>query len=180
MKIFNRAINFFIMRIKAIRVVPPIAYLIGTLIFSPGGCGVEQNPSAESPVVSKAEMAPEFIINATGNTITDMQYDLQEIRVRSGSKVKITLINKANTDALEHNLVVVRDGKEKEVVTEGLSFRNFDYYNAESPNVIKGTQITRPGEASSMEFIAPEPGTYRYICTYPEHWQRMQGKMVVD
>ena len=35
------------------------------------------------------------------------------------------------------------------------------------------------GESATVEFVAPEPGTYTYICSYSGHWYMMKGEMVV-
>jgi azurin len=31
-----------------------------------------------------------------------------------------------------------------------------------------------------IEFIAPEKGTYDYICSFPGHFAMMKGKLIVE
>ena len=46
--------------------------------------------------------------------------------------------------------------------------------------VLQATSMV-PGRASeALTFTAPtEPGEYPFVCTFPRHWQRMNGVMVV-
>jgi len=36
------------------------------------------------------------------------------------------------------------------------------------------------GESDTIEFEAPPEGEYDYICSFPGHYQQMQGKLVVS
>ncbi len=46
--------------------------------------------------------------------------------------------------------------------------------------ILAHTPMSTPGETVQVTFTAPsEPGTYRYICTYPGHYVMMQGTMTV-
>jgi plastocyanin len=40
--------------------------------------------------------------------------------------------------------------------------------------------MAEPGKTVTFEFTAPEAGTYTYICTYPGHWMKMQGTLIVE
>ncbi|MFN5664281.1 MAG: plastocyanin/azurin family copper-binding protein [Bacteroidota bacterium] len=43
-----------------------------------------------------------------------------------------------------------------------------------------GSAVSQPAATVTVEFTAPEPGTYTYICTYPGHWMAMQGTLIVE
>jgi hypothetical protein len=48
------------------------------------------------------------------------------------------------------------------------------------PLVLHSTTLVKPGETMRLAFTAPaEPGEYIYVCTFPGHWVRMYGVMLV-
>ncbi len=147
------------------------------------GCGnSNQNNQTTSAPAEQAAPAKnyEFTINAVGNTMADMSYDTKELKVTAGSKVKINLTNQGSDASMLHNIVIVKQGSEKDVATEGINLKDQNYFNAQNPNVIAGSAVSQPGATVMLEFIAPEPGTYTYICTYPGHWMKMQGTLIVE
>lgn len=49
-----------------------------------------------------------------------------------------------------------------------------------SPLVLHATNLLKEGETARLGFTAPkEPGEYIYVCTFPGHWVRMYGVMLV-
>ena len=53
-------------------------------------------------------------------------------------------------------------------------------YVPQSDDVLAWTDITPPGERTTIWFRAPaEPGRYPFLCTFPGHWMAMQGELVV-
>ena len=53
-------------------------------------------------------------------------------------------------------------------------------YVPESEFVFAATEMVQPNKSSRITFNAPsEPGEYPYVCTFPQHWYRMYGVMVV-
>src|SRR5262249_26723290 len=53
-------------------------------------------------------------------------------------------------------------------------------YVPSSPKVLFATKLAPPGEKVQLAFSAPEePGEYPFVCTFPGHWRRMSGRMVV-
>ena len=48
-------------------------------------------------------------------------------------------------------------------------------------SVLAYTFVVPPGGTHVTHFRAPaEAGAYPYICTFPGHWQAMQGVLVVE
>ena len=47
-------------------------------------------------------------------------------------------------------------------------------------SVLANTKVVGGGEKDTIEFTAPAPGTYDYICTFPGHYAIMKGKLVVQ
>jgi len=114
-------------------------------------------------------------------------YDIKEFTVKPGQKVKLTLINPADSVTRQpHNVLIVKPGK-KDVVgmaaNAGMAdpaFLTTKQAVPESPEILHHSKLVQPGEKDTLEFTAPtEPGDYPYICTYPGHWAIMNGVMKV-
>ena len=130
---------------------------------------------SETKEVSKPQRVEEITIRTQGNSLTEMSYDLQEISVTEGSKVKITLINQATDSAMIHNIVFVYEGTRNATATAGLKAGPEKDYVPDLITVIAASHLAKPGETVALEFDAPEVGSYYFICTYPGHWQKMTG-----
>src|SRR5262249_31140332 len=61
----------------------------------------------------------EFQLNATGNSIDVMSFSMPEIRVKSGTTVKIHFNNMAKDSAMKHNFFIVKNGTMEQVATAG-------------------------------------------------------------
>lgn len=114
-------------------------------------------------------------------------YDIKEFTVKPGQKVKLKLINPADSVTRQpHNVLIVKPGK-KDVVgmaaNAGMADPAFlTTKNAvpESPEILHHSKLVQPGGEDVMEFTAPmEAGDYPYLCTYPGHWAIMNGVMKV-
>ena len=114
-------------------------------------------------------------------------YDIKEFTAKPGQKVKLTLINPADSVTRQpHNVLIVKPGK-KDVVgmaaNNGLSDPAFlTTKNAipDSTEILFHSKLVQPGQQETIEFAAPmEVGDYPYICTYPGHWAIMNGLMKV-
>ena len=50
----------------------------------------------------------------------------------------------------------------------------------DSPDVLFSTKLVKEGETERLGFTAPKkPGEYIFVCTFPGHWVRMYGVMLV-
>ena len=134
--------------------------------------------------LAKAEEVFEITITADK---TQFLYDVKEFSVKAGQKVKITLINPADSVSRQpHNLLVVNPGT-KDVVgmaaNAGMADPTFlteKQAVPDSEDVLFSSKLIQAGEEDVMEFTAPEaPGDYPYLCTYPGHWAIMNGVMTV-
>ena len=134
---------------------------------------------------------PTFAEDAFEITITSdkvqFAYDVKEFSVKPGQKVKLTLVNPADSVAkAPHNLLIVSPGK-KDVVgmaaNMGLAdpeFMTTKQAIPESTDILFHTKLVQPGGPETLEFVAPaEAGDYPFICTYPGHWMLMHGIMKV-
>lgn len=132
---------------------------------------------AASPVTVNADGVAEVVIGATDA----MQYTVKEFTVKAGQKVKLTLKHTGQLPkaAMGHNLVILKpDVTAKSFATAAVTAK--DYFPQDKiDQTIAHTQLIGGGETSTIEFTAPDAGTYEYICSYPNHWAMMLGKMTV-
>ena len=115
-------------------------------------------------------------------------FDIKEFTVKAVQKVKLKLINPADSVTRQpHNVLIVKPGK-KDVVgmaaNAGLTdpeFMTTKQAVPESEDILFHSKLIQPGEEDVLEFEAPsEPGEYPYMCTYPGHWMLMNGVMTVE
>ncbi len=116
-------------------------------------------------------------------TVRDqMAYDTTEIAVAAGRPVEIVLVN---NDIQPHNMVLVKPGSMFQVGTfidqntTSAAFAAAGYVPP-SDQILRATRMLEPNAQDRVSFTAPgEPGVYPYMCTYPGHWMKLFGRMVV-
>lgn len=111
-----------------------------------------------------------------------MFYDKTLLVVEAGKPVLLIF---ENTDTMQHNWVLVAPGALEEIGMAGERMtptpdKQGRLYVPDSPKVLQATRTLNPGETARLNFTAPgQPGKYPYVCTYPGHWQRMRGELLV-
>ncbi|WP_299399574.1 azurin [uncultured Gelidibacter sp.] len=142
-----------------------------------GGQEVEQ----KSTPVETAD-ANVAVVTIEGNDA--MKYNKTEIRVKAGQTVKLTLkhVGKMDKAVMGHNWALLT--KDADVATVGnaaVSAADNDYIPKDmADKFIVHTKMLGGGESQTIEFEAPEPGTYIFMCTFPGHYALMQGKFIVE
>lgn len=112
----------------------------------------------------------------------EMRYDLPYFAVEAGRPVQVVL---QNEDMMPHNLVFTQPGALKEVAELGMEAgpnggADGKQYVPSSDKVLWASQMVNAHEQEVLTFTAPTtPGEYPYVCTFPRHWMRMYGVMVV-
>ncbi len=118
-------------------------------------------------------------LKAVGETMTTMAYEPTRLEVPVGSVVTLVLENTATSEAMIHNVVVIKAGKQTEVSEAALEAGSSADFVPENDNIIAATSLAKPGETVEVTFNAPDkPGTYQFICTYPGH-TAMKGVFLV-
>lgn len=152
-------------------------------------CGGAEKPAESTPEETAAESPSEtaatpgvaaLTIKVIGNTMADMDYEPASTSVKAGDKVTVTLINENTAAGMIHNWVLVKMGTGQEVATAAMAAGPDKDYVPENANVIASSKLANPSETITFEFTAPEAGSYNYICTYPGHFPKMVGKLVVE
>lgn len=111
-----------------------------------------------------------------------MAYDLTKFEVSPGQPVEITIVN---PDAMPHNLVVSKPGSLRRIGRAAdAQGTNPDAvareYIPDTHGILHASPLILEGETAHVRFIAPRRrGRYPYVCTYPGHWQLMNGVMTV-
>lgn len=117
----------------------------------------------------------------TGND--QMRFNLTEIKVNVGDKVKLTLkhVGKLGVEVMGHNFVLLKQGVSRnEFAKAAVDAKENDYIPENSEDIIVHTEMIGGGQQTSIEFDAPEKGTYEFICSFPGHVALMNGKFIVE
>lgn len=138
--------------------------------------------SAPVPTEQDTTLQPviEVTLKAVGDTEEEMAFDQDTIQVKPGAVVKLFLINEGTDQSMIHNVVFTQPGKYKLVALAGAKIGAPGNYVPDSETVIAASPLALPGQTVELEFTAPvKPGSYHYVCTYPGHWKRMNGILLV-
>jgi azurin len=112
----------------------------------------------------------------------ELRFDLKWFVVEAAKPVEIAL---SNPDAMPHNLVVGAPGSLDEIGVLGSAMPMptdpaVKPFVPNSPFVLQATGLVGFGETARLTFTAPkDPGEYPFVCTFPGHWVRMYGVMLV-
>ena len=154
--------------------------LVVAIVFL-ASCGSEPKQAIETAPVEEVKEKPleVFDIRAVGNTMAEMKYDVENITVKEGSRIKINLINEGIDIAMQHNILFVNFGKRKDLAAKAVQVGGDKNYIPEDPNLIAASSMAQPGETVVLEFDAPKKGNYEFFCSYPGHSQMMRGYLFV-
>jgi uncharacterized cupredoxin-like copper-binding protein len=111
-----------------------------------------------------------------------LSFDVRWFAVEAGKPVQIVLFN---PDAMPHNLLVGAPGSLEAIATAASTMPlpadpEAKAYVPDLPTVLQSTRLLKEGETERLGFTAPaKPGEYIFVCTFPGHWVRMYGVMLV-
>lgn len=111
-----------------------------------------------------------------------MLFDKNVLVVEAGKPVELIF---ENPDAMQHNWVLVLPGAAEEIgsmadkMTPVLDAKGRAFV-PDSAKVLEATRLLNQGEQARLRFTAPSvPDKYPYLCTFPAHWMRMRGMLLV-
>ncbi|QDV23518.1 PVC-type heme-binding CxxCH protein [Aureliella helgolandensis] len=123
---------------------------------------------------------PELTTIRVGTIPERMMYDVKELTVKPGKKVKLTF---ANPDFMPHNLLLVKPGTADSVGAQAIALGAGGFavdYVPDSPDILWASKLVDHGQEQVIEFTAPtEEGAYPYICSFPGHHLLMRGMLYV-
>lgn len=140
--------------------------------------------SASAPIVDVTDTTLQPVQNITlhaiGNTLEEMAYKEDTLEVKANAMVHLSFINEGVDMPMMHNVVFTTPDKYKQVALAAAEVGASGNYIPKGPAVIAASPLALPGQKVELEFTAPEkPGAYDFVCTYPDHWQRMHGTLIV-
>ncbi|MCA9190176.1 MAG: hypothetical protein KDB03_00385 [Planctomycetales bacterium] len=139
-------------------------------------------PSSKSQPLRERLRATTVRVIRVRTVHEEMRYDLPYFAVEAGRPAQVVLINE---DLMPHNLVITVPGALQEVAELGMQVGpngglDGKQYVPHSEKVLFATNMVPSEQQEMLTFVAPnEPGEYPYVCTFPRHWMRMYGVMVV-
>ncbi len=151
------------------------ACLAGGMLACGGGGDTEQTQQATSTPAPSKPTVLEIVIRPVGN---EMKYQTIEFTVKAGQRVKVIMDNTATVEAMQHNVVITKPGTNtNDVGMAAVQAGEAADYIPEHDAILFYTAIAKPGEKTEIEFTAPDPGDYPYVCTVPGHFALMKGVM---
>ena len=137
-------------------------------------------PVDEPPQEAAKPDASGQIVFEVGDLI---KFDIYRFEVVTGSTVKIVLKHTGSLpkEAMGHNIVILKPGNDMMAfATAAITARETDFIPPGMVDqVLANTSMVGGGETTTLEFTAPAPGEYVYVCTFPGHAAVMNGKMIV-
>ena len=127
----------------------------------------------------KKEDSKNTVLNV--NSDDSMLYDKNVLRAKAGKNIILTLnhIGKLPKNIMGHNLVLLKMNVDVNVFSKlALEFKNNDYIPL-NEDFITHTKMLGGGESDTISFTINEPGEYKYVCTFPGHYQMMQGVLII-
>ena len=113
-----------------------------------------------------------------------MQFDLDRIEVEAGQTIRLTLehVGEMPVANMGHNWVLLDDGTDFDAfASAAMNAAGNDYIPEDmADQVIAHTELIGGGESSTVEFQAPSPGTYDFLCSFPGHPGPMSGEFIVE
>lgn len=100
----------------------------------------------------------------------------RELSVPTGAHVRLTFHHSGTILTQTHNWVLVRPDMAHAVDMDGTEAgEENNWLKKDDPRVIAATPLIPKGASVTIEFTAPAPGDYPYICTTPGHADDMHG-----
>jgi len=114
-------------------------------------------------------------IETLGN---QMKFNVVTIKAEPNTKILLKFTNNATMPIMKHNIIVLND--ENAIDEVGKAAINAIDNRPNHPSIIAASNLIGPGEYTELEVNIPDKkGVYPYICTFPGHYQVMQGKIIV-
>tara|TARA_B100001093_G_scaffold97906_1_gene89919 strand:+ start:130 stop:639 length:510 start_codon:yes stop_codon:yes gene_type:complete len=116
------------------------------------------------------------------NSFDNMIYDKNKIEVNIGKNIVLTLNHKGKVskEFMGHNFVLLKKGVNVDEYAKKAVLAKSNDYIPNSDEAIAYTKMLGGGESTTISFLAPEAGTYNYICTFPGHYMMMRGELIVN
>jgi len=139
--------------------------------------------SSIGPIQSGAPGQSVLLEVDTSTEPEDLTYVQTALVAPAGSMITLTLNNRTDADdEIGHSWVLVQPGQEESVLVSGLAAGDDrDWLDVNDSGIIAYTALIEGEDSSSVTFAAPPPGTYTFLCTFPEHHAGgMMGTLTIE
>jgi len=119
----------------------------------------------------------------TASGATEFKYDKEALEAPAGSKIRLKFSNKTDSkDEIGHNWVLVKPGQEESVLANGIAAGDDkDWLQEDDPGIIAHTSLIEGDQTNTITFDAPAPGSYTFLCTFPDHYKGgMKGTLTIN
>jgi plastocyanin len=115
--------------------------------------------------------------SATGGAL---RYQPAALYVPVGTRVAVTLYNRAPAPSEAHNFVLVQPGSVELVASLALTATALPGHVPSHEAVIASSPLLQPGEHATFRFMAPAPGAYEFLCSEPGLPPLLRGRFIVE
>ncbi len=130
--------------------------------------------------MSQSDVPASVSLTIEGND--QMRYSLDRLEAFEGQNVTLTLshVGKLEKQAMGHNWVLLKPSTDMtNFANAAIAATDNDYLPADmADGIIAHTSMIGGGESTKVEFVAPAPGVYNFLCTFPGHSALMKGVFV--
>ncbi len=160
--------------------------LLSTILIGCGGKD-EKKEEKETLKIGTTETQTTEKSNSTNIALAGndmMQYDKKEFKVQAGQEITLTFRHTGKLDkkVMGHNFVLLKPGTD--ITTFSIASSDAgeaaDWIPDGGNDVIVHTKMLGGGETTTITFMAPEAGSYDFICSFPGHSAMMRGKFIVE
>ena len=103
-----------------------------------------------------------------------------ELSCRSGDHVRLTFRHTGKYISFTHNWVLILPGTYDALIKDAADAGEANgWVPPHDARVLAATRLCAKGETAVIEFVAPAPGDYLYLCTTPGHGESMWGVLHV-
>ena len=151
----------------------------------PAAAAQPANSSSAEPAGGVERRDGVAIVRITGDDA--MRYNINQFTLKAGEKVRLVFKHTGRLAAsvMGHNVVILKLGEDPQafatqVPTSGGNASNDYLPPSFMDRVLVHTKLIGGGQQTTVEFTAPDPGEYPFLCTFPGHFAMMNGKMIVE
>jgi azurin len=109
-----------------------------------------------------------------------LEFTPRELSCRAGDQVRLTFRHTGKYVSFEHNWVLILPGSFDAITAAATAAGETNgWLPTGDPRMLAFTPMCGRGQIAVTEFIAPKPGDYPFICTFPGHAQSMWGVLHV-
>lgn len=131
------------------------------------------------PFVSRADTAPaaKLYVESDGDFLA---FKPVELSCPAGAQVTLTFHHAGSRIQQQHDWVLLQPGTADAFMDAVLEAGEKNgWMPPNDPRVIAATPQIGPGESVTIEFTAPPPGDYPFVCTFEGHGAVMRGVLHV-